>query len=327
MNSNFGYSVIPAGIQQPVLQIAPNGGFVAFQPKPQSVPNNNGQFHLLHGVYQPQTVQQGMESFAFPTSQLMPMNGPSATYTCVTQNGLTYLAVTPNIQQPQCYQAVQTPQGLQLFQVVNSNPLNLHTYGVPTPPNAFIQQQPQSVLPLQYSTMQPSEAPTIQTSSFDCQQQLSIQPDELTNSVQYEQINPQNSAETAEEEEPSQELMEELESLENKQENDTRSSVYDNSTQFEATPSAGLPQLNQNVDPLAALTSLTSSISSSEENPLISSIETCSSLPNFPSQMERNQLYNMGDQQFPPNSRAFQVLVPTPQGITYCFTFLLRCLF
>lgn len=315
MNVNLGYSVIPGSGQQQVIQLPPNVGFVGLQqPQPIPLPNNNGQF-VFNGGYQPQTVQQGMESFAFPSNLPIPMNGPSPMYTCVTQNGMTYLAVTPNIQQPQCYQAVQTPQGLQLFQVVNNNQVNFNSYCIPTA-DATLQQQP-NLIP-QYSSMVQETHP-VQASTLLDPQQLSVPCQEVTGLVQYAQPQTNQSCNetNTEEEDQAQVLADDSGSTDGQEDEETCTQVDDSSNHYE-TPSEEFSQPTLGVDPLAALTSLTSSISTPTESSSASSIQTSSSSSYLPTQMDRNQMITMGDQQFPPNTRAFQVLVPTPQGML-CF--------
>nr|CAG4645159.1 EOG090X0EPT [Leptodora kindtii] len=58
---------------------------------------------------------QQVQQSCFPTA-LAPLNGQTF---CVTQNGVAYLAVAAN--SSQWYQAIETPQGLQLFQVVTNS--------------------------------------------------------------------------------------------------------------------------------------------------------------------------------------------------------------
>jgi hypothetical protein len=88
-------------------------------------------------------------------------------------------------------------------------------------------------------------------------------------------------------------------------------------------------EMNQNLqaneDPLSALTSLTSSISTSAVNVsnsnmfdvyknMQNSFSPHIPVPPLGTQLGAQQVLGLPDQQFPPNTRAFQVLVPTPQG-------------
>lgn len=300
MNGNLNFNVIPNGQQS--IQTVSYG-----QPQVQS----NVQYVCGTG-YPLQNTVQGME-FGVPNlQQLVP--GASQTYACINQNGVTYLAVTPNIQHqptPQCYQAIETPQGLQLFQVIN-NPVNFGQLCIQNIPET------QHFLPHYPSYPQQTIAnaePISSTNfnSFSCQSAL-LKPaqDDLVNQQESLVTNVDeelNSDEDNHNEEDTDELLEEQNCSEGNQEAESS------------------PNLPPNQDPLMALTSLTSSISSCVDNNTPNSnlfdmysknIPCNTSGSNIPipplGTLGVQQVLNLPDQQFPPNTRAFQVLVPTPQG-------------
>ena len=101
MNGSFGFNVISAGQQfvQPVSYQTHSA-------------NQNVQYLSNVGI---QNIPQATENLIL-NQQLQTNNG----VTFVNQNGATYCAITPNQLQPPCYQAIETPQGLQLFQVINT---------------------------------------------------------------------------------------------------------------------------------------------------------------------------------------------------------------
>lgn len=121
MNGSFGFNVISEGQQcNPFVQPA------GYQTHPA---NQNA--HLMSNVGI-QNLPQVTENLIL-NSQLQASNG----ITFMNQNGATFCAITPNQLQPQCFQAIETPQGLQLFQVIstpsiqsshveNINPLSIH---------------------------------------------------------------------------------------------------------------------------------------------------------------------------------------------------------
>ncbi|KAI9560222.1 hypothetical protein GHT06_014236 [Daphnia sinensis] len=274
MNDNLNFNVISNAQQtfQTLSYGLPQGGL---QPNVQYVCNSGFQF---------QNCVQGMD-FSFPNQQLVSTAGQ--TYTCINQNGLTYLAITPSVQQPstQCYQAIETPQGLQLFQVIN-NPVNFGQICVQNTPQA------QGFLP--QFTHYPQEAVGLHSS-----------PPEASDSNTTTEQNP-------------------YQDYEFEQTNEDTS--HEPSSLAECQDSEVNKNLPMGEDPLSALTSLTSSISSSVtnipnsnmiemykniQNPMVPHI----SMPSLGTQLGAHQAPTLSDQQFPPNTRTFQVLVPTPQGM------------
>lgn len=291
MNDNLNFNVL-SNAQQTIQTLGyglPQGGL-----------QSNLQYFCGSG-FQFQNGVPGMD-FSFSNQQLVPTAGQS--YTCINQNGLTYLAITPSVQQPstQCYQAIETPQGLQLFQVIN-NPVNFGQLCVQNGPQAqgFFSQftpYPREAVGLHSS---PPEASTNHLSPS------TLQEFQQSNTIQDSEATPeQNLNQGYEVDETDEDSPQELSGLE----------VYEDS------------EMNKNVvrveDPLSALTSLTSSISStvnvstssmvdvykSIQNPMVPHIP----MPPLGTQMGAHQAPNFSDQQFPPNTRSFQVLVPTPQG-------------
>ena len=145
MNSNINFNVLSNG-QQTIQTVGYGLPDVGLQ--------QNVQYVYGPGFQFPNSVQ-GMD-FCLPSQQFVPT--PGQAYTCINQNGMTYLAITPNIQQPspQCYQAIETPQGLQLFQVIN-NPVNFGPLCVQNIPQAqgFLSQftpYPQEAVGLQLNS-------------------------------------------------------------------------------------------------------------------------------------------------------------------------------
>jgi hypothetical protein len=292
MNSNLNFNVLSNG-QQTIQTVGYGLPDVGLQ--------QNVQYVYGPGFQFPNSVQ-GMD-FCLPSQQFVPT--PGQAYTCINQNGMTYLAITPNIQQPspQCYQAIETPQGLQLFQVIN-NPVNFGPLCVQNIPQA------QGFLP--QFTPYPQEAVGLQLNSPTVVN-ANMPPPAVQD---YCQDDSAPESETALEEN----LQEEVEFEE-----------PDEETYEEASPHEGCheSEMNRNLqaseDPLSALTSLTSSISSSAANVSNSNMfDLYKNMQNtFPpqipmpplgTQLGAQQVLGLPDQQFPPNTRAFQVLVPTPQG-------------
>ena len=122
MNGNLSFGVLPNG--QQFVQTVGLGSHLLpppQQPQQQFIPVQNGiqPFNLNNGAFPVHNFQQGMAIGV--GNQQMQTSSPA--YTCINQNGMTYLAFTPpSIPQPQpCYQAIQTPQGLQLVQVINNH--------------------------------------------------------------------------------------------------------------------------------------------------------------------------------------------------------------
>ncbi|XP_057365502.1 POU domain, class 6, transcription factor 2-like [Daphnia carinata] len=293
MNDNLNFNVI-SNAQQTFQTLGyglPQGGL---QPNFQYVCNSGFQF---------QNNVQGMD-FCLPNQQLIPAAGQ--TYACINQNGMTYLAITPSVQQPstQCYQAIETPQGLQLFQVIN-NPVNfgqLCVQSIPQP-QGFLPQFtpfPQEAVGLHSSPPETSGNHTSPSSVHEYQQNNPIQDSNTTNE--------QNLYQDYECEQTDEDTPQEPSSLEECQDSEMNKN------------------LTRGEDPLSALTSLTSSISSpmtnipnsnmidmykNIQNPMVPHI----SMPSLGTQMGAHEAPTLSDQQFPPNTRTFQVLVPTPQGM------------
>lgn len=348
MNSGLGYSIIPGG--QQFIQTL--GGYIGVQqPQQQQLsipPNSNGQLLLNNGTFPMQNFQPGLD-FVFPNPQPNLANGSG--FTCVSQNGMTYLAVTPNIQQQQpCYQAIQTPQGLQLIQVVNNNQAALNysnSFSVPQQQAAVL--PPEFILPQQFAHDNPAEnqeqisgeesIASIESQQLSTQQEDQYETDqqnssaEETNDEEEEEEEPDFRQDTVtisdDDDEDRFEDNVEDQSSENLPESESQNVSTNPINQMDNLPIMTTDQLHgennsiiplmEGKDPLAALTSLTSSIPSTsaagnQQQHNLSSILNSSSF--FSSQSDRQQGYSViADPQFPPNTRAFQVLVPTPQGI------------
>lgn len=293
MNDNLNFNVL-SNAQQTFQTLGyglPQGGL---QPNVQYVCSSGFQFQ--NGV-------PGMD-FSFPNQQLVSTAGQ--TYTCINQNGLTYLAITPSVQQPSthCYQAIETPQGLQLFQVIN-NPVNFGQLCVQSIPQA------QGFLP--QFTPYPQEAVGLHSDApEDSGNQMSTPPLQ-----EYQENNSIQDSNTTTE----QNLYQDYEF-----EQTDEDTPEDTNNLKESQDSEINKNLPMGEDPLSALTSLTSSISSSVthvpssnmidmyrniQNSMVPHI----SVPPLGNQLGAHEAPTLSDQQFPPNTRTFQVLVPTPQGM------------
>jgi hypothetical protein len=299
MNSNnLNFNVLSNG--QPAIQTVGYG-------LPQVGLQQNVQYVYGPG-FQFQNSVQGMD-FCLPNQQFV--TPPGQAYTCINQNGMTYLAITPNIQQPspQCYQAIETPQGLQLFQVIN-NPMNFGPLCVQNIPQA------QGFLP-QFAPYQ-QEAVDLRSNS-PATQNGNLPPPAVQ---EYCQDNCAQEMETTVEEN----LNQEGEFQETDDEEETYEEPNEEPNNVEGYNESEMNQnLQANEDPLSALTSLTSSISTSAVNVsnsnmfdvyknMQNSFSPHIPVPPLGTQLGAQQVLGLPDQQFPPNTRAFQVLVPTPQG-------------
>lgn len=300
MNGNLSFNILPNG-QQTIQTIG--YGLPQVQQALQYVCSSGFQF---------QNNVQGMD-FCLPNQQLIPAAGQ--TYACINQNGMTYLAITPNIQQqtsPQCYQAVETPQGLQLFQVIN-NPITPVNFGPVCVQNV---QQAQGFLPT--FSPYPAGAVGLESSSIPVlNNQDASQPPVQEYQGSINQETDMHVDEVQNEEEKVEEIYEET-----CEETTTLDECQDFSSDEHES------ELNQNIettqDPLSALSSLTSSISSLGDISNGNLLEVYKNVQNsFPSNIPlpplgtslgTQQVLGLPDQQFPPNTRAFQILVPTPQG-------------
>jgi hypothetical protein len=299
MNSNnLNFNVLSNG--QPAIQTVGYG-------LPQVGLQQNVQYVYGPG-FQFQNSVQGMD-FCLPNQQFV--TPPGQAYTCINQNGMTYLAITPNIQQPspQCYQAIETPHGLQLFQVIN-NPMNFGPLCVQNIPQA------QGFLP-QFAPYQ-QEAVDLRSNS-PATQNGNLPPPGVQ---EYCQDNCAQEMETTVEEN----LNQEGEFQETDDEEETYEEPNEEPNNVEGYNESEMNQnLQANEDPLSALTSLTSSISTSAVNVsnsnmfdvyknMQNSFSPHIPVPPLGTQLGAQQVLGLPDQQFPPNTRAFQVLVPTPQG-------------
>lgn len=301
MNSNnLNFNVLSNG--QPAIQTVGYG-------LPQVGLQQNVQYVYGPGFQFPNSVQGMGMDFCLPNQQFV--TPPGQAYTCINQNGMTYLAITPNIQQPspQCYQAIETPHGLQLFQVIN-NPMNFGPLCVQNIPQA------QGFLP-QFAPYQ-QEAVDLRSNS-PATQNGNLPPPAVQ---EYCQDNCAQEMETTVEEN----LNQEGEFQETDDEEETYEEPNEEPNNVEGYNESEMNQnLQANEDPLSALTSLTSSISTSAVNVsnsnmfdvyknMQNSFSPHIPVPPLGTQLGAQQVLGLPDQQFPPNTRAFQVLVPTPQG-------------
>ena len=296
MNSNLNFNALPNG-QQTMQTIG--YGLPQMQQAVQYVCGTGLQF---------QNSIQGMDLCLANQQQFVPSNGQ--TYTCINQNGMTYLAIAPNIQQPspQCYQAIETPQGLQLFQVIN-NPVNFGSLCVQNSPQAqgFFPQ----FIPYQQETPGLESIPVLnnqhacQSPNQQYQSNINQEPENITEEV-------------SNEEEIVEETYDDVDSDETPNLDECQE-ISSNEKELELDQNIQVTQ-----DPLSALSSLTSSIPSSGNlsnsnlfeayKNVQSSFSSNLPLPSLCNSLESQQVIGLPDQQFPPNTRAFQVLVPTPQG-------------
>lgn len=304
MNGNLNFSVLPNSQQQFVQAV------VGLPQQQQFIPVQNGvPFNLGNGVFPVQNLQQGIE---MGSQQIQPLTN-GQTYTCINQNGMTYLAVTPP--QPQCYQAIQTPQGLQLVQVI-PNPVNFNPFCVQNGPQAqgFFspfnnQQNGQALQPMQ-------AVPSV----FESQQQFSMQQPTNQN-VEYKQEDSkpeeESIADDNQQDGSAEDSQGEFEIIEEISIGEISDDEAENSN---LNPEPVSNEIASMADPLAALTSLTSSIptftsNTSQQGADQSVFNGNNSITHAPTSSEQQPAsLILGDQQFPPNTRAFQVLVPTPQG-------------
>jgi len=318
MNGNLSFGVLPNG--QQFVQTVGLGSHLLpppQQPQQQFIPVQNGiqPFSLNNGAFPVHNFQQGM---AIGVGN-QPMQTSSPAYTCINQNGMTYLAFTPpSIPQPQpCYQAIQTPQGLQLVQVIN-NPANFNPFCVQNGPQNFFTTFNQQQGPgLQQMQVVPSVLES-QHPQFHSQP-----PDQNAEEYKQEELNPEEDyTEVEDNQESSAEDSSncELQDEDEEEENSTATSDGEPAENLSNSNIEPVSNLVAEVsDPLAALTSLTSSIptfnSNTSQQNANHNVFTINSIPQSLTASTAQQENSMGDQQFPPNTRAFQVLVPTPQGI------------
>lgn len=295
MNGNFNFNVLPD--VQPSIQTIGFG-------LPQAQPS----VQYVYGPGYP--FQNSLQGMCVPNQQqIAPL--PNQTYACINQNGISYLAIAPNVQQqpaPQCYQAIETSQGLQLFQVIN-NPVNYSPLCIQnnTQTQGFFPQlttYPQSNLNLVESS------PNVDVNFQQKQDNLrEDEPQESDTEEDNEDVPPldggkENELETQEESIQNEETFEE----------------QNNPEEYLRPPIA--PTVETVQDPLAALSCLTSSLPVSNNilSPSLPHIYKNVQVPyptitSFNPQLANNPaILNLPDQQFPPNTRTFQVLVPTPQG-------------
>ena len=299
MNGNLNFGVIPNGQIHSTI----NYGVSQFQQNVQYVCGTGIPF---------QNTSQGM-GICLPNQQLV---APIAqNYTCINQNGMTFLAFSPNVQTfqqpvPQCFQAVQTTQGLQVFQTI-TNPVNLSQFCVPSALN------PQGFLPqLTTYPQQPVVEPSSQAILNEQYNQVQMQEYQGDGECQESQ---ETTEAEYEQETDNPDINEEQNTEEIQEEADEPSTAVPEYQETEFIPT----NIASNQDPLTALNSLTSSITSPSTVPSSNLFDvyksmqnqiTTATVPPLGSHLAAQQILGLPDQQFPSNTRAFQVLVPTPQG-------------
>ena len=219
---------------------------------------------------------------------------------CIDQNGMTYLAlIAPTNQNPLCLQALETAQGLQLFQVIQSpQPVNLNPLCVQNISQSAQIFQPQSFTQSSYSQFQPQ----YQVQNYE------EQKTEVKCNYQIDQVDDdQDSGE----------------------EGDSDSDF--SKGRLEEEPES-TQDYKEEEDPLSALTVLTSAVSSPSS---LSAVESnCQSPFLFPcngipaaelSSIPVPPATSHQQHQFVQNTQTFQILVNTAQGKTCWLYTLASC--